>query len=181
MMGGYCSIYPGYGGYGYGGCNHDYPLNYHSHGSLLGTAIGGLITGDYSGYRYAPNPVYSPYPFGGYGLGYGGYGMGYGGFGGYGMGLGYGGFGGYGMGLGYGGFGYGFGSVPYGGFFWGATPNLPSCTGHFNNYSSSNRSGNAVSLEPIAHQVDMAPKPSSPVIKPQIIGKTIPQVSLFRV
>jgi len=176
-MGGYGSIYPAYGGYGYGGCNHDYPLNYHSHGSLLATAVGGLITGDYSGYHYAPNPVYSPYPFGGYGLGYGGYGMGYGGFGGYGMGLGYGGFGGYGMGLGYGGFGYGFGNVPYGGFFWGARPNLPSCTGHFNNY----RSGQ--NTEPsVLHPTPIPPEKSAVAMtKPSVVRKTIPQVSLFRV
>ena len=130
-FGGYGNIYPDYGGYGYGGCNHNYPLNYHSHGSLLATAIGGLITGDYSGYHYAANPVYPSFPIGGYGLGYGGYGMGmgYGGFGGYGGGYGM----GYGMGMGY---GYGFGNVPYGGFFWGSRPNLPACTGHFNNYRS---------------------------------------------
>jgi len=174
-FGGYGNIYPAFGGYdGYGGCNHNYPLNYHSHGSLLGTAIGGLITGDYSGYRYAPNPVYSPYPFGGYGLGYGGYGMG---FGGYGMGLGYGGFGGYGMGLGYGGFGYGFGNVPYGGFFWGATPNLPSCTGHFNNY----RSGQNAE-PPVLHPTPITPeKPAIAMNQPSVVIKTIPQVSLFRV
>jgi hypothetical protein len=130
-MASYGSIYPTYGG-GYGGCNHNYPVNYHSHGSLLGTAIGGLITGDYSGYHYAPNPIYPSFPMmGGYGMGYGGY------SGGFGMGYG----GGYGMGMGYGGYGYGLGSVPYGGFFWGSRPNIPSCTGHFNNYRSYNRSG----------------------------------------
>jgi hypothetical protein len=103
--------------------------------------------------------------------------MGYGGFGGYGMGLGYGGFGGYGMGLGYGGFGYGFGSVPYGGFFWGATPNLPSCTGHFNNY----RSGQNAE-PPILHPTPSVPeKPAVAMTKPSVVRKTTPQVSLFRV
>ena len=171
MMGSYGSIYPAYGDYGYGGCNHNYPLNYHSHGSLLGTAIGGLITGDYSGYQYAPNPVYSPYPFGGYGLGYGGYGMG----------LGYGGYGGYGIGLGYGGYGYGFGSVPYGGFFWGARPNLPSCTGHFNNYRSGQNADPPV-LQPNPSVLENIPeKPVVTVAKPATIRFSAPQVSLFRV
>jgi hypothetical protein len=130
--GSYGTIYPAYGGghgsyYGYGRqCDRGIPLNYHSHGNLLLTAIGGLLTGDYNGYH--PNPVYPSFPIGGYGLGYGGYGLGYG----------MGGFGGYGMGLG--GFGYGFGNVPYGGFFWGSTPSLSACTGEFNNY----RSGQAV-------------------------------------
>jgi hypothetical protein len=188
-MAGYGSIYPAYGGYGFGGCHHDYPLNYHSHGSLLGTAIGGLITGDYSGYQYAPNPVYPSFPIGGYGLGYGGYGlggfgmggygMGYGGFGGFG-GMGYGGFGGLGYG-GYGGYGYGFGSVPYGGFFWGSRPNIPSCTGHFNNY----RSGEAVeapqSLHPdVEPPVAIATPPKVLVNNPVAYKTPVTQASLFR-
>jgi hypothetical protein len=172
-------IYP-YGGYGTCPTQYGVPLNYHSHGSLLGTAIGGLLTGDYSGYQYCPNPVWGQAPFPAYGLGFGGYGYGLGGFGGY--GLGYGGFGGYGLGYGgfglggfggygcggfgfpYGGFGYGVGNVPYGGFWFGSRPNLPAVTGHYNNY----RSGAAVVKKaPKLDITSVAEKPlTTPLVQP---------------
>jgi hypothetical protein len=180
-------IYPA-SGFGYGGCPTQYgmPLNYHSHGSLLGTAIGGLLTGDYSGYQYCPNPVWGQAPFPAYGLGFGGYGLGgfggygyggygLGGFGGYGCGgYGLGGFGGYGLGgfgLPYGGFGYGIGNVPYGGFWFGSRPNLPAVTGHYNNYRSGTSSTNTLDITSHATPVpkpDTQPplrKPTEPVAK----------------
>ncbi len=170
----YGNIYPAYGGYG--GCNHNIPLNYHSHGNLLTTAIGGLLTGDFSSYYYAPNPIYSSFPIGGYGLGYGGYG----GFGGLGYG-GYGGFGGFGYG-GFGGLGYGgFGNVPYGGFFWGSRPNLPACTGHYNNYRSGKNTEVAeIVLPTLKRQESTLPVQgvAEPVKKP--ITPAVPRASLFR-
>jgi hypothetical protein len=136
---------------------------------------------------------------GGYGMGYGGYGMGgfggfgmggyggYGGLGGFGGYGGLGGFGGYGMG-GYGGYGYGLGNVPYGGFFWESRPNLPACTGHFNNYRSGQQAPNQPLEKESLHQSEevsaiATPTPIAPSKPRSIYAQRAMnlQPSLFRV